>query len=81
MVGRTIDGGPDGLDAYRILAPEVLRVLKPGGLFAVEIGWDQSAEVETLFRDAGAEDVRTQKDLATRDRVVTGRKKPLGNPG
>ena len=76
-----LDGGPDGLDAYRILAPEVLRVLKPGGLFAVEIGWDQSAEVETLFRAAGAEQVRTQKDLATRDRVVAGRKKPLGNPG
>ena len=76
-----LDGGPDGLDAYRILAPEVLRVLKPGGLFVVEIGWDQSAEVETLFRAAGAEGVRTQKDLATRDRVVAGRKKPLGNPG
>ncbi|MEO6338890.1 MAG: peptide chain release factor N(5)-glutamine methyltransferase [Caulobacteraceae bacterium] len=76
-----LDGGPDGLDAYRILAPEVLRVLKPGGLFAVEIGWDQSAQVETLFRDAGAEDVRTQKDLSTRDRVILGRKKALGNPG
>ena len=76
-----LDGGPDGLDAYRILAPEVLRVLKPGGIFAVEIGWDQSAAVETLFREAGAEEVRTQKDLATRDRVVAGRKKALGNPG
>ena len=75
-----LDGGPDGLDAYRILAPEVLRVLKPGGLFAVEIGFDQSAAVEALFRGAGAEDVRTQKDLGTRDRVVAGRKKPLGNP-
>ncbi|WP_218076941.1 HemK/PrmC family methyltransferase, partial [Burkholderia cenocepacia] len=41
-----LDGGPDGLAAYRELAPEILRVLKPGGLFAVEIGYDQSQAVE-----------------------------------
>jgi len=75
-----LDGGADGLDAYRILAPEILRVLKPDGVFAVEIGWDQSKAVEALFVAAGAEDVRTRKDLADRDRVVGGAKKPLGNP-
>ena len=75
-----LDGGEDGLDAYRILAPEILRVLKPDGVFAVEIGWDQSRAVEALFVAAGAEDVRTRKDLADRDRVVGGAKKPLGNP-
>ncbi|RYF87800.1 MAG: peptide chain release factor N(5)-glutamine methyltransferase, partial [Caulobacteraceae bacterium] len=76
-----LDGGPDGLDAYRLLAPEILRVLKPGGLFAVEIGHDQSAAVEALFREAGADQVRTTKDLATRDRVVTGFKNPLETGG
>ena len=75
-----LDGGEDGLNAYRILAPEILRVLKPDGVFAVEIGWDQSKAVEKLFVAAGAEDVRTRKDLADRDRVVGGAKKPLGNP-
>ena len=72
-----LDGGPDGLDAYRLLAPEILRVLKPGGLFAVEIGYDQSQAVEALFREAGAQGVRTVKDLSTHDRVVTGVKNPL----
>ncbi|MBX3480308.1 MAG: peptide chain release factor N(5)-glutamine methyltransferase [Caulobacter sp.] len=72
-----LDGGEDGLDAYRELAPEILRVLKPGGLFAVEIGHDQSAAVEALFKAAGADAVRTVKDLAERDRVVTGFKNPL----
>jgi release factor glutamine methyltransferase len=72
-----LDGGPDGLAAYRILAPEILRVLKPGGLFAVEIGYDQKQAVETLFREAGAFNVRTIKDLADRDRVVAGVRNPL----
>jgi release factor glutamine methyltransferase len=72
-----LDGGPDGLDAYRALAPEILRVLKPGGRFAVEIGYDQKEAVEALFRQAGAADVRTARDLADRDRVVAGVKKPL----
>lgn len=67
-----LDGGDDGLDAYRTLAPEVLRVLKPGGRFLVEIGHDQSAAVEALFREAGAQGLRTVPDLATRDRVVGG---------
>jgi release factor glutamine methyltransferase len=72
-----LDGGPDGLDAYRILAPEILRVLKPGGMFAVEIGYDQKAPVEALFKAAGATGVHTLLDLANRDRVVTGTKNPL----
>jgi release factor glutamine methyltransferase len=76
-----LDGGADGLDAYRLLAPEILRVLKRGGLFAVEIGYDQSAAVEALFREAGAQSVRTVKDLAVRDRVVTGFKNPLETQG
>jgi release factor glutamine methyltransferase len=72
-----LDGGPDGLAAYRILAPEILRVLKPGGRFAVEIGYDQKEAVEALFRQAGAAQVRTTRDLADRDRVVAGSKNPL----
>jgi len=67
-----LDGGADGLDAYRELAPEILRVLKPGGRFAVEIGFDQAAEVTALFAAAGAQDLATHKDLANRDRVVAG---------
>ena len=69
-----LDGGPDGLDAYRFLAGEILRVLKPGAMFAVEIGYDQSQAVETLFKEAGAQNVRTIKDLSVNDRVVTGTK-------
>ena len=69
-----LDGGADGLDAYRALAPEILRLLRPGKPFAVEIGHDQSPAVEALFREAGAVEVKTHPDLARRDRVVSGRK-------
>ncbi len=75
-----LDGGEDGLAAYRELAPQILRLLKPGAPFAVEIGYDQAAPVEALFRAAGALEVRTVKDLALRDRVVTGRRRPADAP-
>ena len=72
-----LDGGEDGLDAYRRLAVEIPRVLVPGGRFAVEIGSDQGADVAALFAAAGVEAVRVVRDLSDRDRVVTGLKKPL----
>ena len=76
-----LEGGADGLDHYRLLAPEILRVLKPGGRFAVEIGYDQKDAVEALFRQAGAVFVQTIRDLADRDRVVVGEKKALETAG
>ena len=60
------------------MAPEVLRLLKPGGQFAVEIGHDQAPAVRGLFEDAGAQQVQVIRDLADRDRVVAGLKNPLG---
>ena len=69
-----LDGGVDGLDAYRSLAPQVLAVLKPGQPFFLEIGDRQGRAVEVLMRDAGADAVHTLQDLANRDRVVTGRR-------
>jgi release factor glutamine methyltransferase len=76
-----LEGGADGLDHYRILAPEILRVLKAGGRFAVEIGYDQKDAVEALFKEAGAVFVDTIRDLSDRDRVVVGEKKTLETPG
>jgi release factor glutamine methyltransferase len=74
-----LDGGPDGLDAYRRLAPEILRVLKPRGVFVVETGWDQAGDVLALFQAAGGQGLRIVRDLGDRERVVTGFKNSLGN--
>jgi release factor glutamine methyltransferase len=73
-----LDGGADGLDAYRRLAREIPRVLRPGGRFAVEIGFDQGAAVAAMFEAAGADEVRVVRDLGDRERVVAGAKKTLG---
>jgi release factor glutamine methyltransferase len=75
-----LDGGPDGLQAYRDLAPEIARILKPGGIFAVEIGWDQGPQVKALFEAAGLADVKVVRDLGDRHRVVTNGPDPRTTP-
>lgn len=67
-----LDGGTDGLDAYRLLVPETRRILKPMGVFVVETGWDQAEQVKALFAEAGFERLNIIQDLGARDRVVTG---------
>ncbi|WP_425328449.1 peptide chain release factor N(5)-glutamine methyltransferase [Rhodopseudomonas palustris] len=50
---RALDGGADGLDAYRRIVPEALRLLRPGGALVVEFGQGQSEAVVGLMRAAG----------------------------
>jgi len=44
-------GGPNGLSIYKRLIPEARRVLKPGGILALEIGFNQSETVSALAAD------------------------------
>ena len=48
-----LDGGADGLDAYRGLIPEAARLLEPGGALVVEAGQGQSGRIEGLMTAAG----------------------------
>lgn len=61
--------GEHGLDAYRVLAPELPRLMSKQGLAAVEIGYDQAAAVCALVAQAGVE-VRVANDLANRPRAL-----------
>lgn len=72
-----LDGGADGLDAYRALLPQAAARLAPAGLCAVEIGHDQAAAVATLMQAAGFAVEPVLTDLGGRDRVVVGRRKNL----
>ncbi len=66
-----LDGGLDGLDAYRIIAAPALAVLRPGGVFAVEVGLGQSrGGASCCSAQAGAIGVTTANDLTGRPRVV-----------
>ncbi len=65
-----LDGGRDGLDAYRALAQNVPTVLREGGLLFLEIGIGQEPDVVDLFAAAGFTHIRTEKDLGRIPRVV-----------
>lgn len=69
-----LDGGADGLAAYRTLAPVVARLLAPGGLAALEIGLGQGESVRALMLAAGLDDAGTALDLAQRERCLLFRK-------
>jgi release factor glutamine methyltransferase len=68
-----LDGGSDGLAAYRRIMPESRSLLAPHGLLLVEIGAGQAAEVIAIAKQSGFTDTTTHKDLAGLDRVVAAR--------
>jgi len=65
-----LDGGADGLDAYRRLFAEIRSLLAPGGGAFFEIGHDQGPAACALARAAGWREPVLHRDLAGRDRVV-----------
>jgi len=67
---RALDGGPDGLDCYRVLAPETARLLRKGGFAAFEFGAGQTQPVLTLMRQAGLATVEILRDLAGIERCL-----------
>lgn len=65
-----LDGGPDGLEAYRNVLGHAAGFLKKGGFVALEIGYDQKNSVSKLAADHTWSQLRTAKDLSGRDRVL-----------
>jgi release factor glutamine methyltransferase len=61
--------GKEGLDAYRALAPQLPRLLGPGGLAAVEIGHDQAKAVSRLLARDGLK-AKVVSDLGARPRAL-----------
>jgi release factor glutamine methyltransferase len=72
---RALDGGSDGLVAYRAMARDIAALLDQGGAFALEVGRGQADDVAELMQLAGLQPIRPHRyDLAGVPRVVWGRK-------
>lgn len=78
--GLALDGGADGLVAYRVLAQALPNLLAPGGVAVLELGQGQRAAVESLALQAGLGLLGCRKDLGGVDRALILAKKPFGGP-
>jgi release factor glutamine methyltransferase len=67
-----LDGGKDGLDAYRAILVEARKRLKREGALILEIGHDQLPHVKQLMVQAKLNDITFEKDLAGLDRMLVG---------
>jgi release factor glutamine methyltransferase len=75
-----LDGGHDGLDAYRTLLEALPHLLKPDGLFAFEFGIGQSDALLAMAQAvSGLTHLRIIKDLSNLDRVLLGSFVPSGD--
>jgi release factor glutamine methyltransferase len=70
-----LDGGADGLDAYRTLIPQAAGLLAPGGALIVEAGAGQSSQIQALMAAAGLTSITAPRaDLGGIPRAVAGHK-------
>jgi release factor glutamine methyltransferase len=67
-----LDGGEDGMVAYRIITAALPRLLRPGGAFALEVGLGQAEGVKAMAEAVGLTTSEPRRDLAGIPRVVVG---------
>jgi release factor glutamine methyltransferase len=65
-----LDGGVDGLDAYRAILPLLPQLLAAGGTAVLEIGIGQGDDVSRLAIDAGLQVLEIRPDLGGVPRAV-----------
>lgn len=68
-----LDGGADGLAAYRAIIADAARLLAPGGHLVFELGAGQAAAVAALLAAAGFGVAGTRRDLGGHERVIVAR--------
>jgi len=68
-----LDGGPDGLTAFRVITAQATGYLHAGGWLLLEHGFRQGDQVRALLKQAGLNHITTYPDLAGRPRVTEGR--------
>jgi release factor glutamine methyltransferase len=65
-----LDGGDDGLAAFRELAGDLGRLLRSGGIASVEVGQGQASKVALVMADAGLSVRAIGRDLSGIERVL-----------
>ena len=73
---RALDGGADGLAAYRAIAPGVAALLAPEGIFVAEVGADQAEAAAAVLRAGSLVIVGVERDLAGIARCIVARAAP-----
>lgn len=72
-----LDGGPDGLDAYRAIGRDVGRIMAEGALLVLELGAGDRARVAALLNDTGLDVVGVERDAGGHERALAARAKNL----
>lgn len=65
-----LDGGQDGLDAYRAIGSKAREYLHSNGILGLEVGYNQKQRVCALFEEYGIGFLDAKKDLGNNDRVL-----------
>ncbi len=71
--GLALDGGQDGLCAYRSIAQDASNLMAPSSLLAVEIGAGQASSVAAIFSNNGLYVEAIERDLAGHERCLVAR--------
>ena len=71
-----LDGGPDGLDAYRALAQDASRLLARDGALVVELGYGQATAVASIFTATGLAPSAPKPDLSGIPRALVAHRRP-----
>jgi len=69
-----LDGGRDGLKLIRKIISKAGDRLLPGGILLLEAAPEQMPEIKTLLEGHGFGDISIHRDLAGKERVISGKK-------
>ena len=70
----SLDGGKNGLECYNNISKDIWKYLNVDGIVCLEIGFNQSKALQSIFEKQGLVKVLTKKDLLKKDRVIVFKK-------
>lgn len=75
-----LDGGDDGLDAFRAIIGDLIRLAAPGAYALFEVGAGQACDVAGLLAAQGLTPIGVDRDLGGHERVVASRRPEAPRP-